>query len=91
MKFLKKPVVINAVPVRHVLEDSRDSWPEWVREAVESRKIILKEGWALIPTLEGQMCANHDDWLIRGVKGEIHPCKPDIFEKTYEIFIPETT
>ena len=38
----------------------------------------------LIPTLEGTMIANNGDWIIRGVKGELYPCKPDIFAATYE-------
>jgi hypothetical protein len=38
----------------------------------------------LIPTLEGEMLARQNDWIIRGVKGEVYPCKPDIFEATYE-------
>ena len=38
----------------------------------------------LIPTLEGAMIANINDWIIKGVKGEIYPCKPDIFDMTYE-------
>lgn len=38
----------------------------------------------LIPTLEGLMLARQNDWVIRGVSGELYPCKPDIFEKTYE-------
>lgn len=37
-----------------------------------------------IPTLEGTMYASENDWIIKGVKGEIYPCKPDIFEATYE-------
>lgn len=38
----------------------------------------------LIDTLEGSMTARSGDWVIRGVKGELYPCKPDIFEATYE-------
>lgn len=38
----------------------------------------------VIPTLEGTMLAVQDDWIIRGVKGELYPCKPDIFAETYE-------
>jgi len=37
-----------------------------------------------IPTLEGLMLGVEDDWIIRGIKGELYPCKPDIFEETYE-------
>ena len=39
----------------------------------------------LIPTLEGLMVGQQDDWIIKGVKGELYPCKPDIFEMTYEL------
>lgn len=39
----------------------------------------------LIDTLEGQMRADPGDWIIKGVKGEFYPCKPDIFEATYEV------
>ena len=46
----------------------------------EGEKISLT-----IPTLEGVMTANENDWVIKGVKGEIYPCKPDIFELTYEL------
>lgn len=38
----------------------------------------------VIPTLEGTMLAREDDWIIRGVQGELYPCKPEIFEATYE-------
>lgn len=40
----------------------------------------------IIPTLEGTMYAAEGDWIITGVKGEFYPCKPDIFEATYEAF-----
>lgn len=45
------------------------------------------EGWKMalaIPTLEGLMISSENDWIIRGVAGELYPCKPDIFEATYE-------
>ena len=46
---------------------------------------ILRDGeFIYIGTLEGEMCAAPGDWIIRGVKGEIYPCKPDIFATTYE-------
>jgi hypothetical protein len=40
--------------------------------------------WIEIPTLEGVMRANYGDYIIKGVQGEFYPCKPDIFEATYE-------
>lgn len=44
----------------------------------------LNEGKIYIETLEGVMTATEGDWIIKGVNGEFYPCKPDIFEKTYE-------
>ena len=43
----------------------------------------------IIPTLEGDMVAGLGDWIIKGVNGEIYPCKPDIFEKTYDVLESE--
>ena len=43
----------------------------------------------IIHTLEGKMIAQVNDWIIRGVQGEYYPCKPDIFEKTYEPVVDE--
>ena len=54
-----------------------------VLRAAISTKTGLK-----IQTLEGEMLAREDDWIIRGVNGELYPCKPDIFDKTYDI-LPE--
>ena len=45
----------------------------------------LEKGSIFIPTLEGEMRADKGDWIIKGVHGEFYPCKPDIFEKTYEV------
>jgi len=47
-------------------------------------QFILAEDTIVIPTLEGDMEAGPGDWIIRDVKGELYPCKPDIFEATYE-------
>jgi hypothetical protein len=44
----------------------------------------MQTGGIYIPTLEGVVVASPGDWIIRGVKGEFYPCKPDIFEATYE-------
>lgn len=90
MKFRKKPVVIEALQLR---QDNRkemrifadvgrltDGKPEARFDVNDiNAKIRL-----YIPTLEGDMLAVEGDWIIRGVKGELYPCKPDIFEQTYE-------
>lgn len=67
----------------YVTEDGRgvDDYP-----GDPSPNIPAKIGlW--IPTLEGLMLGVQDDWIIRGVKGELYPCKPDIFEETYEFLV----
>lgn len=91
MKFRKKPVVIEAVQFTLALRDAvvlgeavapygikcvSSSYHPGRRE-VHSAKFVVK-------TLEGDMEVSVDDWIIKGVKGETYPCKPDIFEATYE-------
>jgi len=85
MKFRKKPVVIDAVQF-----DGTPGGAVAVFEQfdVPGGKFLpeadLRTGTLLIPTLEGDHTARAGDWIIRGVAGEFYPCKPDIFEKTYE-------
>lgn len=78
-QFRKKPVVIEAI--------------QWTGRNTEEvinfcEKVIAQDrsihGSLIIETLEGNMIANSNDWIIKGVNGEFYPCKPDIFEKTYE-------
>ena len=76
MKFRKKPVVVDAW---QNLDDN--GWPQWLGEVDVGRE---PGGVILINTLEGVMRAEMGDWIIRGVAGEVYPCKPDIFEQTYE-------
>lgn len=57
--------------------------PPFIGEDIPSVFFDARIG-LLIPTLEGTMLAMENDWVIRGVKGELYPCKPDIFEATYE-------
>jgi len=80
MKFRKKPVVIDAVQLTDSAFDSAHPNPEHIAGVVYDPL----NRCAYIDTLEGRMTANLGDWIIRGVKGELYPCKPDIFEKTYE-------
>ena len=77
-KYRKKPVVIEAFKWLH------DEVPDWW-VALQGTKLSVEDGSALIPTLEGEMKASAGDWIIKGVKGEFYPCKPDIFEATYEL------
>ena len=85
-EYRKKPVVIEAVQLRW------DTWSEMCDHAGVGKLADGKpegkmdgENISLaIPTLEGLMTADENDWIIRGVKGELYPCKPDIFAATYE-------
>ena len=89
MKCRKKPVVIDAFQL------GIDHIPDWFMDAVTANKVILhgtSSGFehhadtnADIETLEGWHHASYGDFIIRGVKGEIYPCKPDIFTMTYEV------
>ena len=93
MKFRKKPVVIEAFKWTGDQNQTED--PEWMVEALFRKNFNTDVGGAQfievngvtkirIYTLEGNMVAEPGDFIIRGVKGEIYPCKPDIFEATYE-------
>lgn len=87
MKFRKKPVVIEAWQVTPDDGQTRQLPPQWLVAALTSEPpvaIALPDGGLTIKTLEGDHRANVGDWIIRGVKGELYPCKPDIFAATYE-------
>jgi urease accessory protein UreH len=86
MKYRKKPVVIEAMH----FDGSADSATEiemWADGDVFMASIATGEHnrhTLVIETLEGQMQAVKGDWIIKGIKGEFYPCKPDIFDATYE-------
>jgi hypothetical protein len=79
-KFRKKPVVIEAVQITDETLDGPHPNPEHIIGVVYDPV----ERNVRIPTLEGVMIGGIGDWIITGVKGERYPCKPDIFEATYE-------
>ena len=85
-KFRKKPVEIEAIQVATLMKEPRADWPEWAQRAWFDEVLHLRasKSEVKICTLEGNMVANDGDWIIRGVKGELYPCKPDIFAATYE-------
>jgi hypothetical protein len=90
MKFRKKPVVIDAVQVGELLNHAAKNWkdlPDYIAKAYDDGEIIFLSDKISIRTLEGVMMAQSEDWIIRGVAGELYPCRPDIFEKTYEAVI----
>jgi hypothetical protein len=90
-KFRKKPVEIEA------FEFYVDPIPDWFMNKVSSNDITLRncdykrysidEAYCEIKTLEGIMRGDGGDYIIKGVEGEIYPCKPNIFNKTYDVVL----
>lgn len=91
MKYRKKPVVIEA------FKYGVDGQPDWFIDKVITNDITTYADdesndpferssglWCEIKTLEGTMVAKEGDYVIRGIEGEIYPCKPSVFEETYE-------
>lgn len=81
MKYRKKPVVIEAKRLTH---QNVSEVQAWCQGQTWSRQPTRMVTGLQIHTLEGTMCAEYGDWIIKGVKGEFYPCKPDIFEASYE-------
>lgn len=80
-KFRKKPVVIDAVVWRGQISELA---PLLTGSGAPEVGESFSDGALIIKTLEGEMRANLGDWIIRSVKGELYPCKTDIFNATYE-------
>ena len=94
MKFRKKPVVIDAhqLPIPPIDGSTNDAHEALVWTFMEFCGTVgfedftsERDGAIAIKTLEGTMEASPGDWIIKGVKGEFYPCKPDIFAATYEL------
>lgn len=93
-KFRKKPVVIEAWQ-NYTGDPEIDGRPglamrapEWLNKAMQNDLVIRSvsvPGVLYVNTLEGVMRAEVGDWIIQGVKGELYPCKPNVFAATYEI------
>lgn len=98
-EYRKKPVVIEAFQMtKERMRDSSD-WPDWLNRAwqlptteigsvfrAENDGLVIGSGYPIVCIfmLEGIHKVEYDDWIIKGVKGELYPCKPDIFALTYE-------
>lgn len=95
MKYRKKPVVIEAFQMTKTERNCNLYWPQWMHKAWQvgageggiwiNPDVVHKGECDLVcGTLEGVHKIDYNDFIIKGVKGEIYPCKPDIFEMTYE-------
>jgi hypothetical protein len=97
--YRKKPVEVEAIQFDGVeqvddfstpmFEGSFDDVPDWLADAMAKREsepgavFAFGDGLTVV-TLEGAHRASPGDWIIRGVNGELYPCKPNIFAKTYD-------
>ena len=87
MKYRKRPVVIEAFKVSDLLNSAERNWkdlPDCIKALYEQGNFLFAASEIYINTLEGKMTAQYNDFIIKGVQGELYPCKPDIFEATYE-------
>ena len=80
MKYRKKPIVIEAVQ----FDPHQHPWPDGVIAWPKDGPLPRDMSWGYIDTLEGKMHVIAGDWIITGVKGEIYPCKDDIFRASYD-------
>lgn len=87
-RYKKKPVEIEAELVSDVIEKFKHNFkelPKWIIKAYENTTInTITDDEFIIKTLEGNMKATKEDYLIKGVNGELYPCKIEIFKQTYE-------
>ena len=95
-KYRKKPVVVEAFQMTKEHRQDNSEWPNWLHRAwqmepnevgsVDPSEFPNSDGTdrLKIHTLEGVHLVEWDDFIIQGVQGEIYPCKPDIFDQTYE-------
>jgi len=100
MRYRKKPVVIEAFQMTKERRWDNSEWPNWLHEAwqkdpsegavwIDPDATMIADGREsadelVCGTLEGVHRIDFGDWIIQGVQGELYPCKPDIFEATYE-------
>lgn len=93
MKYRKKPAVIEAFQWTDKNSKNIKSWPGWLYvnytpnfKPYDKKRNSFYEfkGNFYIYTLEGEHQVSENDWIIKGVKDELYPCKPDIFKETYE-------
>jgi hypothetical protein len=87
MKFVKRPIVVEAIQIPEVTDiNGHAAFDDWAAQQKLVAKYYHKRGSLFIKTLEGEMKASAGDFIIKGLAGEFYPCKPDIFEKTYDVY-----
>lgn len=84
-KYRKKPVVIDAWVIQDLMWAHKNKdLPEDIQQAKYECKVTFSDGAVYVETPEGRMRGGPESYLIKGVRGEFYPCRPEIFEATYE-------
>lgn len=93
-RYRKKPVIIEVFQMTKERRCSNSEWPNWLHEAWRKHPEDVGAFYfdvggngretTSIHTLEGDHLVEYDDWIIQGIQGELYPCRPDIFDATYE-------
>jgi len=94
MRYNKRPITIDAAPVGELCHAASSKWsdlPAWVVAAYDKGEILFLNDGLDVKTLEGRVKAEMTDWLLQGIKGELYPCKPDIFAASYDPVDPAET
>jgi hypothetical protein len=89
MKYIKKAIPVDAWQIDLLELQHQGNYPDWVHNAMQPEYKIfpdIHKKHITIKTLEGHMIGHEGDYLIKGVKGELYPCRKDIFEETYEAY-----
>lgn len=86
MKYIKKPIPVEAVQIHSDPIKIIKNYPQWFYDAYNSGKIKFQYAFngLIVETLEGRMYAPWGSYIIKGVDGELYPVREDIFEKTYK-------
>ena len=86
----RKTATVEAFQMTEQRRRVHDEWPDWLKAAYsQQRKTAgsvypMMDGTLQVHTLEGPLTAQNGDYIIRGIKGELYPCKAELFEATYE-------
>ncbi len=88
-KYRNKPIVVEAFQMTKENRWASSSWPDWLKVAWSKKagsegSLYVSSERLLVGTLENILRVDWNDWIIQGVQGELYPCKPNIFEQTYE-------
>ena len=92
MRYVKKPIPVEAIQTPPTdtwsnIEEWLQTVPDWFIDAMENGTILLDlvdNAGIMVQTLEGQMLCPWGSYIIRGPKGELYPCRRDVFEETYD-------